>query len=193
VVGGLLVAVFFAWEAVEDSERLRRLNELRLRTAVATVDRIADDVALFTATGTPSASRPPELLDEYIALEVPGVDRVDELPAIDPRYQANVRELGRAEVARFLAKDQTTIGVWVFAGTPARIARALDRLRSVPDTVAERTSPNVLVVRSRGPSDARSLVAAGYEVRAAWLLGGRGDRLVRMILAVDRSALSASG
>jgi hypothetical protein len=193
IVGVALVAPLLAWQLAEVAERLRDLRELRLRSAVAAVERVGADAAVFTATGTPTASRPPELIDDYMALEVPTVEHVDELPAIDPRYQADVEQLGRAEVARFLTSDEPKVGVWVFAGRPGRIERTLRRLRHLPHVVAERASENLLVARSRRPSDARTLVATGYETRTAWLLEGRRDRLVRIIRAVDRAALSAGG
>jgi len=193
LVGSLLVAALLGAEAADDAAHAARLRDLGLRHLVGAVAPERSSVVLFSSTGSAISDRPPELLAEYVALELPGIERVDELPALDPRYQRNVVQLGREDVAAFLAGgDAERIGLWILRGSPGRIPAAVGRLARVETVESERVSSAIVVVRSRRPAPPRTLIEQGYLVRQAWSQGSRSAPLVGMILAVDRGALRSS-
>jgi len=193
LVGSLLVAALICAEASDDATHAARLHDLGLRHLVRAVAPERSNVVLFSSTGSTISDRPPELLAEYVALELPGIERVDELPALDPRYQADVVQLGQKDVAAFIAGgDGRRIGVWIFRGSPARMPAAIGRLTRIGAVETQRVSSAIVVVRSRRPAAPRILIEQGLLVRRAWSQGSRHAPLVGMILAVDRGALGSS-
>lgn len=177
-VTAVLLAGVLGWQGFEDARRLDRLRALRLPDLVQAVERRSDEGVLFSSTGTPTAGRPPELLNEHVALEVPAI------PAVEERYER--------DLAAFLAGEtDRRVGLWVFRGDPGRVGTALERLRSVEGVAAERISGQVLLVRSTAPGDPRALLELGTRVRSAWSLGEPTDRRVEALIAVDRKALAA--
>ncbi len=182
----VLVVALAALEGREDVNRLRVLRELRLPQLAAAVQR--DDV-LFSSTGSRRTDRPPELLDDYVALERPVAVQVEELPAIDPRYEQGLVEKGRRRVVAFLDGGETPRrGVWILRGRPRRVDAALRRLGGY-ETV--RASPELALVRSRRPAGPRELVREALAVRTAWGLATPADRWPRLLVAVDRASLAS--
>jgi len=177
-VSALLLAGVLGWQGLEDARRLDRLRDLRLPDLVATVERHSEDGVLFSSTGTPFAGRPPELLNEHVALEVSAIAAVEE------RYER--------ELAAFLAGGaERRVGLWVFRGDPARVETALARLGAVDGVAAERISAQVVLVRSTASGDPRALLELATRVRGAWSLGEPRDRRVEALIALDRKALAA--
>jgi hypothetical protein len=185
VLAAVLAVALVALEGRDDVNRLRTLHRLDLPALASAVQ--PGDV-LFSSTGSPRSDRPPELLDDYVALRSAPAIRVEELPAIDPRYEGNLVKKGRAKVDAFLRSDNTPAkGVWIFRGVPRRVDAAVRRLHATFET--RLISPELLVVRSRAPAPARALVREGLLVRTAWGLQTPADRWPRVIASVDRDAL----
>jgi Dolichyl-phosphate-mannose-protein mannosyltransferase len=180
-----IVLVLVVVEGRDDVERLRGIHELRLPALAAAVHR--DDV-LFSSTGSPRSDRPPELLDDYVALRTPPATRVEELPAIDPRYESGLVAKGRRHVVAFLHSDAAPArGVWIFRGLPRRVDAALRRL--TPTFETRQISSEVALVRSRRPVSPAGLVRQSLVVRTLWGVGTPADRWPRVIAAVDGAAL----
>ena len=176
-VSAVLLAGVLGWQGLEDLRRLDRLRDLRLPDLVEAVEGRSGEGVLFSSTGTPTAGRPPELLNEHVALEVPAI------PAVEERYER--------DLAAFLARGgERRVGLWVFRGEPGRVGTALERLRAVEGVAAERISAQVLLVRSTAAGDPRALLELGTRVRSAWSLGEPTDRRVEALIAVDRKALA---
>lgn len=185
-VGAFLVLALVVIEGREDVDHLRTLHALDLPALSAAVR--GSDV-LFSSTGSPISDRPPELLDDYVALRSTPAARVEELPAIDPRYESGLVEKGRADVDVFLRSGAPPArGLWIFRGRPSRVDAALKRLALIFET--RRISPSVAIVRSRSPASPRALVLEALRVRTAWGLTTPADRWPRVIAFVDRAALS---
>ncbi len=148
VVATGLVAAVVALSISERIDRLRTIHDLGLRGLASAVD---GETVLFSSTGTPVSDRPPELLDDYVDLET-GARRVEELPGIDLRFEPNLEQRGRANLAAFVAEGKGGRGLWVFRGPERRVTRAIRRLAGDRQLAAERLSPTLLVVRSRTPA-----------------------------------------
>lgn len=190
-VATLLVVALTAWQAAEVVDRLRELRELRLPSTVSAVDRL-EGAVVFSSTGGSAGGRPAELVDDYLGLELQGVGRVEELPAVDPRYEPDLVELGTQQVRAFLETGgPPTQGVWIFVDTPRRVLFGERRLREQAGIEVVRLSPRLLLVHSTGPEDRDELVEQAIAVREAWLGPGRRARWARTIVAVDRQALDA--
>jgi hypothetical protein len=187
LVGGLLVALLAVAEVAEGEARLEGLHGFQLTRLVAAAR--GDGRVLFSSTGTPASDRPPELLDRFLELETPGIELVEELPAIDPRYEPGVRARGAETVRRFLRGGRASVGIWVLSGKPSRVARAYRRLGRLPGVEARRISPRLLLVRTRRARRPPELVATGCRVRTAWLAPVRADALVRALLDIEHRAL----
>jgi hypothetical protein len=184
----LLVAALTGWQALEVTDRLRDLRGLRLSSAVHQIDQL-ERAVIFSSTGAPVRGRPAELMDDYVVLELAGVGRVEELPAIDPRYEPDVVHLGVREVQRFLADGGPPgQGAWLLAGPAGRVLLGERRLRAAPGIVAVRLSPELLLAHSAGSVEREDLVEQAIAVRELWLGLGR-DRWARAVLTVDRRAL----
>jgi hypothetical protein len=184
-VAAVFALALAAIEGYDDVGRLQKLRRLDLPGLAAAAH--PSDV-LFSSTGSPRSDRPPELLDDYVALRSEPTGRVEELPAIDPRYEEGLVEKGRARVDAFLsASPATARGLWIFRGRSRRIDAALRRL--APTFETERISPEVAIVRSRWPASAIVLVRQALLVRIAWGLRTPADRWPRVIASVDRAAL----
>ena len=177
-LGVALIAAVVVAGAAERLDRLDTMRGLRLREAVAAVPT---DAIVFSSTGTPLSDRPPELLDDYVALER-GARRVEELPGIDLRFEKDLLPRGRAAVATFLMQGGEGTGVWIFRGPERRVDRAV---RRAGELVAVRVSPTLLLVRTRGSRPPTELLAAGIAARTAWTLNSPSDRWPALLLAID--------
>jgi hypothetical protein len=171
----VLVALVLALEAHVDFLRLERLETHELRALVTAAAAEGEGGVLFSATGSPSAGRPPELLDEYLGLEVAALRRADE------RSVGSLRD--------FVESGTSGVGLWVLRGPSARIERTRARLESDPSLQAQTVGGDLLLVRSATPGPAAALVAQAERVRLAWIEQGQRDRAARRLLAVDRAAL----
>ncbi len=187
VVVALVVAAV-ALEVGADVDRVRGLYDLDLRA----LPRTASDQVLFSSTGTP-ASRPPELLDDLIALRTGRLNRLEELPAIDPRYEHGLLQKGVRNVHDFLERTGGGLhGVWVFRGRPRRVRaaeRRVSRGAAGRDVSTSVVGDQFLVVTSRRSLDPRQLVELGVSVREAWGTGTPADRWPRLLVAIDEQAL----
>jgi Dolichyl-phosphate-mannose-protein mannosyltransferase len=193
LTGLLLVAGLGVWQASEVVSRLGHLRELELRETVGAVDRLEPGV-VFSSTGGLVAGRPAELVDLYVCLEVPDAVCVEELPAVEPRFEPDIVELGAAEVRAFLAGGTPPArGAWVFAGPTRRVLLGERRLREGEGIAVERLSPRLLLVHTDASERRHELVEQGIAVRQAWLGRAGRDRWARALIAVDRSALAESG
>jgi hypothetical protein len=191
LAGTLLAAGLSTWQASEVVTRLKDLRDLRLTAVVEEVGRLEAGV-VFSSTGGPLAGRPAELVDRYVCLEVPEVVCVEELPAIEPRFEPDLVELGMREVRAFLDAGRVPgRGAWLFAGSSRRVSLGEQRLRDEEGVEVVRLSPELLLARSASSEDRDALVSRGIRVREAWL-GPRGrDRWVLTLVAVDRLAIDA--
>jgi Dolichyl-phosphate-mannose-protein mannosyltransferase len=123
------------WQAYEDVDRLQDLRALRLSALVNAVEPYEQGGVLFPSTGRGPAGRPPELLDTYVRLELPGLD----------------------------TDRRAGVGLWIFRASASRIDRTVARLAS-EDLVVTRVSPTLLLVRSNGPRTASELTDLGVEL-----------------------------
>lgn len=180
-----LLAVALALEAREDVDRLRTMAKIDL----GSLPTPSSHEVIFSSTGSPRSDRPPELLDDLVALEAEGARRVEELPAIDPRFAHDLVAKGVRNVRAFLELRGAEGGLWLLRGRPHRVGGATRRLGDDADLVAVRISSELLAVRTRRPEQHRRLIELGRRVRRAWGLGTPNDRWPRTIDEVDRLAL----
>jgi hypothetical protein len=185
VVASALAAAVVALSVSERIDRLRVLHDLGLRNLTSAVDH---EGVLFSSTGTPVSDRPPELLDDYLDLEGLASRRVEELPGIDLRFEPDLEQHGRANVAAFVAQREGGRGLWVFRGPERRVTRAIRRLAGDAELVAVRPSATLLLVRSRTSAAPPALIEQGIRARAAWTLNSPADRWTTVLLAIGRSA-----
>ena len=188
VVTAALAAGVVALSVSERIDHLRTVRDLGLRDLVSAVDQ---DTVLFSSTGTPVSDRPPELLDDYLERELAALQRVEELPGIDLRFEPNLQERGRASVAAFLARGEGGRGLWVFRGPDRRVTRAIRRLEGDRELAAERASATLLLVRSRRPAAPPGLIEQGIRARTAWTLASPADRWTTLLLAIGRAQRGA--
>jgi Dolichyl-phosphate-mannose-protein mannosyltransferase len=180
-----LIAVALVLEGITAADRMRSLYDLDLRGLPA----VPANTVLFSSTGSPRSDRPPELLDDLVDLEASVPDRVEELPAIDPRYETALVAKGARNVRVFLARGNRRRGQWIFRGSPRRVVAAERRLRAVDELATIRVGDQLLVVTTRRPLDARGLVALGASVRGLWGITTPNDRWPRTLAVIDRTAL----
>jgi hypothetical protein len=164
---------------VDVGRELDRLRDLRLVALAAEAEEREPGLVFGAVGDTPFARRPPRLLDEYVLLERRGAERARE---VDPEA-----------LAAFVAGDSEPVtGVWIFAGPPATMARARERLEDVAGAEVVAISPSVLLVRSAEPLEPRPLVGLAAALREAWLEEVPDDREAERLLRRDRYALGAS-
>jgi hypothetical protein len=184
VVAAALAAGVIATSVSERIDHLSALRDLGLRGLVSAID---SDTVLFSSTGTPVSDRPPELLDDYLDLEGAASRRVEELPGIDLRFEPDLEEHGRANVAAFVARGEGGRGLWIFRGPERRVTRAIRRLADNRELAAERQSATLLLVRSRTPEAPLALIEQGIRARTAWTLASPADRWTTLLLAIGRA------
>jgi Dolichyl-phosphate-mannose-protein mannosyltransferase len=190
--GLALLAVVVAWYVHDDITRISDVHALGTRSLASAVAAGPRNQVLFSSTGERRAPVPsPELLDAYVDLSLDGIDRAEELPAIDPWYAPNLVERGKSNLSAFLAEPEPRVGVWILSGRPERVADTATRLSSLTEVTATPIAERFLLVRTKHPLVPRALVEQGMLVRRAWGYLGPRDRLVRSILTVDRLALAA--
>ena len=185
LVASALAAGVVALSVSERVDHLRTVHDLGLRGLASAVD---GEGILFSSTGTPVSDRPPELLDDYLGLEGLASQRVEELPGIDLRFEPDVEQNGRANVAAFVATGERGRGLWIFRGPERRVTRAIRRLGDDAELVADRQSPTLLLIRSRGPAAPPALIEQGIRARTAWTLNSPADRWTTLLLELGRSA-----
>jgi len=191
LAASLLVTGLAAWQASELVSRLADLRDLRLTAATSRVEAL-EPAVVFSSTGAPVGGRPADHVDRYVCLELADARCVEELPAIDPRYEPQLAELGTREVRAFLDGGETAgRGAWLLAGSAGRASAGVRALEGLPGLATVRLSPELLLVHSTRPAHARELVEQAIAVREAWLGPGR-DRWARVALTVDRKALAPS-
>ena len=183
VAAAAAVAAVLALEVADDARRLDTLYVVGLSRLPAP----PPGTVLFSSTGTPRSGRPPELLDDLLVLEHNESDRLEELPAIDPRFDPDVVANGAISVRRFLTRPKPASGMWVFSGRPERVQLATRRLRKIPAVRSRVVSGQLLVIQTRAPEDASRLIELAIAVRSAWGLRSPSDRWPRAIVAADRS------
>jgi hypothetical protein len=105
---------------------------------VDAVEPFEENGVLFPSSGRGPAGRPPELLDTYVRLELPGLD----------------------------PDRRTGVGLWIFRASATRVDRTVERLAS-EDLAVFRVSPTLLLVRSNGPRTAAELIELGAEIGGA--------------------------
>jgi hypothetical protein len=188
IVAVAALAAAVAMEATDDVRRIERLNAVDLpRLPVP-----AKETVLFSSTGTPVSGRPPELLDDLVALQRGDGERLEELPAIDPRFDSHVIANGAANVGRFLTKRTPARAMWIFHGRPDRVRAARRRLSKRRDVRTRLVSAQLLVVETRREEDRRRLVELAIAVRSAWGLRTPSDRWPRAIVSADRAGLRSA-
>jgi hypothetical protein len=137
LAAGVALAVL-GWQAYEDVDRLGDLRSLRLPALVNAVEPFEENGVLFPSSGRGPAGRPPELLDTYVRLKLPGLD----------------------------PDRRTGVGLWIFRASATRVDRTVERLAS-EDLAVFRVSPTLLLVRSNGPRTAAELIELGAEIGGA--------------------------
>ena len=148
---------------------------------------------LFSSTGSPISDRPPEHLDTYVALRQPAIDRLDELPSLDPRFDPNVEAHGLAAVTAYLRNTRRpSRGVWIFRGPERRVAHAERTLADEPGIESSRSSKTLLVVRSSAPLPPRRLIEQSVAVRRAWSIRSPSDHWADVLIDIDLAALAAT-
>jgi hypothetical protein len=189
--GIALLGVVVAWYAHDDVARISDLRSLGMRSLAAAVQAGPGQQVLFSSTGERRPPIPsPELLDAYVDLSDQGLARAEELPAIDPWYAPNLIARGKTSLSAFLAEGNPRVGVWILSGRPERVARAGERIASLPEVTSMTIADRFLLVRTKRALPPRRLVEQGMLVRRAWGYESPRDRLVRTILTVDRLALA---
>ena len=134
-VAAAVALAVLGWQASEDVDRLRDLRALRLPALVDAVEPHEDDGVVFPSTGRGPAGRPATLLDTYVRLELPGLDR----------------------------DRRAGVGLWIFRASVTRVDRTVERLAS-ENLVVTRVSPTLLLIRSNGPRTASELADLGAEL-----------------------------
>ena len=185
VVASALAAGVVALSVSERVDHLSSVHDLGLRNLTSAVD---GEGIVFSSTGTPVSDRPPELLDDYLDLEGLASRRVEELPGIDLRFEPDVEQHGRANVAAFVAGGKGGRGLWIFRGPERRVTRAIRRLGDDAELVAERQSATLLLIRSRTTAAPPALIEQGIRARTAWTLNSPADRWTTTLLEIGRSA-----
>jgi hypothetical protein len=127
------------WQAFENVDRLRDLRALRVPALVDAVALYEDDGVLFPSTGRGPAGRPATLLDTYVRLELPGLDR----------------------------ERREGVGLWIFRASESRLNRLVSRLDSESLAVS-RPSATLLLMRSTASRTSAELAALGVEIGEAF-------------------------
>jgi len=175
----LVVAVLLATELRANVQRTRQVHSIRLGSLVGAVR--GTDAVIFGSVGTIgngtiaklSYGRPPTLLDRYLLLRLPGLDRVDDhscVPAV--RF---VRDGGPPRR-----------GLWVFYAADEADLAAGERALPSPRRVAG----GYLLVESP-PLSARALLAEGARLRRAWARAVPRDAKAAYHVRADEAALRA--
>jgi hypothetical protein len=181
----VLVAIALVLEGAGAADRLRALYDLDLRA----LPTVAANVVLFSSTGSPRSDRPPELLDDLVGLRTGTPDRVEELPAIDPRYETGLVAKGERNVRAFLAGTGARRGMWIFRGNVRRVSAAARRLATNRDLAVAQIGDELLVVSSRSALERRRLIELGIRVRTSWGTETPADRWPRTLVVIDRKVL----
>ena len=191
LVGGAVTVALVAVGALEDVRHVQRIRAVEVARLVPLAS--IPQALLLSSTGSPISDRPPEHLDTYVALRRPDIGRLEELPSLDPRFDAQVEEHGRAAVVAYLRRARTPArGVWIFRGPQRRVAHAEHVLGGVPGVESRRASKTLLVVRSSAPVPPRRLIEQSIEVRRAWSIRSPSDRWADALVGIDRAALAAT-
>jgi len=175
----LVVAVLLATELRANVQRTRQVHSIGLGSLVGAVR--GTDAVIFGSVGTIgngtiaklSYGRPPTLLDRYLLLRLPGLDRVDDhscVPAV--RF---VRDGGPPRR-----------GLWVFYAADEADLAAGERALPSPRRVAG----GYLLVESP-PLSPRALLAEGARLRRAWARTVPRDAKAAYHVRADEAALRA--
>ena len=152
-------------KAEEDLSRLRRASRAAA-AARAGRSRAGGTTCSSPRPGSPRADRPPELLDDYVALERPvGASRSRNCPPSTPATSAGWWAKGRAACRRLpgTAAARPRRAVWVFRGRPGAASTPRSGGSAGYDTV--RASPKALVRSSRPGGSAGARPRGALAVR----------------------------
>lgn len=186
LVGAAVTAVLVAIGVVDDARHVERARGVAIARLMPLTS--IPQALLFSSTGSPISDRPPEHLDTYVALRRPGIEQLEELPSLDPRFDAQVEEHGLAAVVAYLRRTRApSRGVWIFRGPERRVAHAERVLAHVPGVELRRASKTLLVVHSSVPLPPRRLIEQSLEVRGAWSIRSPSDKWADMLIEIDRA------
>lgn len=191
LVGGAVTVALVGLGVLDDARHVQKTRAVAVPRLVslASIPR----ALLLSSTGSPISDRPPEQLDTYVALRRPGIDRLEELPSIDPRFDENVEEHGLAVVVAYLRRTRApSRGVWIFRGPEHRVAHAERAVGRIPGVESTRASRTLLVVRSSTPLPPRRLIEQSIAVRRAWSIRSPNDRWADVLIGIDSAALAAT-
>jgi hypothetical protein len=175
----LLAGLLLATELHANVQRIREVHSIRLGSLVDAVR--GTDAVLFGSVGTIgdgtlaklSYGRPPTLLDRYLVLRLPRLDRVDDhscVPAVSFLRDGGPRRRG----------------MWVFyAADEADVAAGE---RALPSS--RRVAGGYLVVESE-PLGPRALLEEGARLRRAWSQAVPRDAKADYHVRADETALRA--
>jgi hypothetical protein len=191
LVGGAVTVAVVGIGALDDARHVQKTRALEVGRLLPLTS--IPQAVLLSSTGSPISGRPPEHLDTYVALRRPEIDRLEELPSLDPRFDAQVEEHGQAAVIAYLRRARAPArGVWIFRGPERRVAHAERVLGRIPGVDSRRASRTLLVVRSSAPVPPRRLIEQSIAVRRAWSIGSPSDRWADVLVGIDRAALAAT-
>ena len=191
LIGAVLTLSLVGIGVLEDGREVEKTRALEIGRLLPMAS--IPQALLFSSTGSPISDRPPEHLDTYVALRRPEIDRLDELPSLDPRFDPYLGRHGRAAVVGYLGSARgASRGVWIFRGSERRVAHAERALAEIPGVESVRISKTLLVVRSSAPLRPRRLVGQSVEVRRAWSIRSPSDRLTEALIDIDRTALAGT-
>jgi hypothetical protein len=191
LVGAAVVAILVGLGARDGLDRAREVRAIGMERLLRAAD--VPDALLFSSTGKPISDRPAEQLDTYVALRRAGIEQMEELPAIDVRFDPTVEARGEAALASYLRTGSARRGIWIFRGPASRVTLAERRLEPAPGVETLRVSDSVLVVRTLSLLPPRRLVEHAVRVREAWSIGSPSDRWPEALIGIDRAVLDQHG
>jgi len=191
LVGGSVIIALVGFGVLDDARHVQKTRAVAVARLVPLTS--IPRALLLSSTGSPISDRPPEHLDTYVALRRPGIDQLEELPSLDPRFDPKVAEHGRAAVVAYLRRTRApSRGVWIFRGPERRVVHAERALDRIPGVESRRASKTLLVIRSSAPLPPRRLIEQSVQVRQAWSVRSPSDTWVDVLIEIDRAALAAA-
>jgi hypothetical protein len=177
IAAGAAVSAVLALEGADAAERLAQLRALALPELAAAVSPYAERAVVFDGLGTAGAGagRSPRLLDDYLALESPTVER----------------GLGDQALVAERAPTAGRFGLWVVRASHARMTATVKALRRVPGLVPTRVSAQLLLIRTRQPVQSYRLARLDRRIGSLFPSRGRRAQAQAGVLAIDRGGLFA--
>ena len=183
LVGAAVTAALVAIGVVDDARHVERTRAV----AVARLMPLTSipQALLFSSTGSPISDRPPEHLDTYVALRRPGIERLEELPSLDPRFDATGGGAwpggGRRVSPRTHAPPREACGSSVAPSAASRTPSAPSpTYPGVESSARLGDAPRRPLVRPAAPAKADRAIRRGskglVDPLAERPVGGRADR-----------------